>query len=123
MKLSDISDIVNGVCNKVFADAHVILINECQFFKDIVPWVKCAVETHNKTVYICGLDGDYKRDGFGNWLSLISFCDKITKQHSLCGNCKTREAIFTHRTSKDKQQELIGNMYIPLCRRCYTISS
>lgn len=118
--LSDVCDITNGIYSHVFIQAHVILINECQFFKDIVPWVKCAVETHNKTVFICGLDGDYKRDVFGNWLSLVPFCDKITKQRSLCGSCKTREAIFTHRTSNDTQQELIGNMYIPLCRNCYT---
>lgn len=117
--LSDISDIVNGNCSESFTQGQVILINECQFFKDALQWVKCAVETYNKTIFICGLDGDYKREQFGDWLSLVPFCDKITKLHSLCSICKQREAIFTHRTIKESKQELLGEMYTPLCRRCY----
>ena len=107
--------------SKEFTEANVILINEGQFFKDIVPWVKKAVDTYKKTIYICGLDGDFKRVQFNNWLGeLIPFCDKITKLTSICGDCKSKPAIFSHRISDEQEQEVIGNdNYIPLCRNCY----
>jgi len=118
--LSDVSDIVNNEITSEFINAKVILINEGQFFKDIVSWVKVAVEKYNKKVYICGLDGDYTRKQFGNWLGeLIPFCNKVTKLNSICASCKNKPAIFTHRSSDEIQQEFIGNNYLPLCRNCY----
>ena len=120
--LKEISDIVNSPPTKEFADSSIILINEGQFFKDIVPWVTCAVEEHKKTVYICGLDGDFQRNRFGNWLDLIPMCDKITKLHSFCSLCKRKPAIFSHRVSDETTQKLIGaDSYIPLCRFCYNL--
>lgn len=103
-------------------DVNIILINEGQFFEDIVHWVKEMVDQHKKKVYICGLDGDYKRERFGNLLELVPFCDKVTKLSSLCGNCKDgTEAIFTHRVTSSKEQVLIGEKdhYLPVCRKCY----
>lgn len=125
--LSEIADIINTPKEKIvenhktFMDAKVILINEGQFFSDIVEWVKKAVCEYNKSVYICGLDGDFKRELFGNWLNLIPLCDSIEKLHSFCSGCKKRPALFTHRTSLDTRQKVIGSddMYVPLCRLCY----
>ena len=120
VRLDEVCDIVNGNTTHAFDNSQVILINECQFFKDVVQWVKCAVQVYNKQVFICGLDGDYKREVFGDWLTLIPFCDRVTKLHSLCGGCKQNDAIFTHRNTDVNVQELIGNdMYRPLCRKCY----
>ena len=119
-ELNNVSDIVNNEVNDTFEKAKVVLINEGQFFKDIYDWVKTAVEQHNKQIYICGLDGDFQRNSFGDILKLIPICDKVTKLHSLCGGCKCNNAIFTHRQSMDLQQELIGtDIYVPLCRKCY----
>jgi len=72
-----------------FLASKVILINEGQFFPDIVEWVRTAVDVYNKKVYICGLDGDFERKSFtGNWLDLTRYCDKIYKLHSFCNKCK-----------------------------------
>tara|TARA_B110000261_G_scaffold153026_1_gene183185 strand:- start:1735 stop:2199 length:465 start_codon:yes stop_codon:yes gene_type:complete len=118
--LSDFSDIEYGCSCPEFTKASIILINEAQFFTDIVGWVKCAVERHQKKIYLCGLDGDYKREQFGELLDLIPFCDKITKLHSICGVCKKKDAIFTKRVVPSGEQKLIGNEeYIPVCRMCY----
>lgn len=105
----------------LFTKAKVILINEGQFFKDIVEWVERAVSDYHKCVYICGLDGDFKRETFGNWLNLIPFCDNVEKMRSFCNGCKKRPALFTHRTTSETKQKIIGaeDMYIPLCRKCY----
>ena len=104
-----------------FNETHIFLINEAQFFKDIVNWVKIAISPpYNKIVYLAGLDGDFKRELFGNWLELIPMCDTITKLSSICSSCKKRDAIFSHRLTNDTNQELIGNdIYKPLCRLCY----
>jgi len=123
--LSEISDILNDNLTPEFINAKVILINEGQFFKDIVTWVKKAVDIHNKHVYICGLDGDFKRKAFGVWLNeLIPFCNKINKLHSFCGKCKKQPAIFTHRITDNIEQEHISmEDYIPLCRLCYNLNN
>jgi thymidine kinase len=103
-----------------FLNAKVILINEGQFFDDIVDWVTFAVEKYHKNVYICGLNSDYKRNKFGNWLDLETISDNVVMLHSFCSKCKKKDAIFTHRLTKDVELELIGtDCYIPVCRQCY----
>ena len=100
----------------------IVLINEGQFFEDIVEWVVDMVDNHNKQIYICGLDGDYMRNKFGKILELIPFCDKVTKLTALCSKCRNgTRAIFTHRTVTSCEQVLIGEKesYMPLCRKCY----
>ena len=76
-----------------------------------------------KQVYICGLDGDFKRNKFGQLLDLIPYCDNVTKLHSICKRCLNNDvnnAIFSHRVTGEKDQTLIGSSaYIPLCRSCY----
>ena len=125
-KLSDICDIcdsntIDGNFEEEFKNAKIILINEGQFFEDIVEWVSIAVEKYNKNVYVCGLDGDFQRKKFGNWLEgLIPLCDNHTKFHSYCAECKKKKALFSHRLTDETAQKIIGTeCYIPLCRLCY----
>ena len=101
-------------------DTQVVLINEAQFFEDLVEDVKKLLEM-KKTIYICGLDGDYKRDKMGSILDLIPLCDKVTKLNSLCAICKDgTPAIFSKRITNETEQILIGSdNYIPVCRSCY----
>lgn len=111
---------VSGKYALEFLEAKAILINEGQFFPDIVEWVKLAVEKYHKNVYICGLNSDFKRNKFGNWLDLETISDNIVLLHSFCGCCKKRPAIFSHRLSNESAQEVIGSdCYIPVCRKCY----
>ena len=102
--------------------ADVVLINEGQFFEDIYEEVLDLVENHNKIVYICGLDGDFKRNKFGRLLDLIPYCDKVSKLVSLCAYCKNGSpGIFSHRITQETMQIVIGSdNYVPLCRSCYT---
>ena len=136
--MSEIADIIsvsvsNDISNDIskekltgkyldkFLESKVILINEGQFFTDIVEWVKIAVDVYHKKVYICGLDWDYERKSFnGDWLNLIPYCDKVKKLHSYCSNCKNKPAIFSHRLIHETAQKVIGaDCYVPLCRKCY----
>ena len=100
---------------------QVYLINEGQFFPDIIEWTKKAISRpFNKKVYICGLDGDFERNTFGDWLSLIAYSDSVTKLRSICCDCRKADAIFSYRLTSEKEQKVIGSSaYIPLCRHCY----
>lgn len=103
-------------------ESDVILINEGQFFHDIVEFTTRMVEEQHKKVYICGLDGDFKREKIGKLLDLVPICDKVTKLRALCGKCKDgTHAPFSFRNTNSTEQVLIGadDIYIPLCRMCY----
>lgn len=100
---------------------RVILINEGQFFHNLVPFVKTLLQ-YKKQIYIAGLDGDFQRNVFGNLLELIPLCDKVEKLSSLCGICKNgNKGIFSKRISKEMTQTVVGgsDKYIPVCRICY----
>lgn len=124
-KLTDIADISKDIINNgthihEFNTSDVILINEAQFFEDIVSWVTIAVEKYKKSVYVCGLNSDFKRKPFGNWLDLELICDKVTQLHSWCGLCKKQEALFSHRLTSETDKIVIGSdNYIPVCRKCW----
>ena len=120
-KLTDLVDFSQElVVMEQFTNTKVILINEAQFFDDIVQWVTTAVEKYNKKVYICGLNSDFQRKPFGNWLDLQQICDKVTHLHSWCGVCKKQQALFSHRLSCETDKIVIGaDNYIPVCRKCW----
>jgi thymidine kinase len=107
---------------KQINECDVILINEGQFFHDIVEFTTQMVEDHHKKVFICGLDGDFKREKIGKLLDLVPLCDKVTKLRALCGKCKDgTPAPFSFRNTNSTEQVLIGadDIYVPLCRKCY----
>lgn len=105
----------------------VLLINEGQFFTDVDVMVPKFVEEYNMRVFVCGLDGDFRRRKIGNIMNLIPYADNITKLTSLCRGCNGecgKPALFTHRVSKETEQVVIGSdNYIPLCRKCYNSSN
>jgi thymidine kinase len=109
----------------LWIDADVILINEGQFFEDLVETVIEMVDVHKKQVHICGLDGDFRRQRFGTLLDLIPYSDKVEKLTAFCGICKDgTPAVFSHRVTNESAQVVIGSdNYMPLCRSCYPKNS
>ena len=99
----------------------VFFINEGQFFSDLKFYVDYLVNRKNKKIYVCGLDGDFRREKFGTLLDIIPICDDIIKLKALCITCKKNEAIFTHRLTSQKEQTIVGGSesYCALCRSCY----
>ncbi len=99
--------------------ADIILINEGQFFQDLQECVLEMVNVYKKHVSICGLDGDFQQQKFGQLLDLIPHCNRIEKLTTYCSVCKTGVAIFSKRLSPEKEQLVIGSEnYIPVCRKC-----
>ena len=71
LSLTTLSDIIT---HENMEKYNVILINEGQFFEDINETVRKLVEVYNKTVYVCGLDGDFQKKQI--W--------KSTRPYSVC---------------------------------------
>lgn len=96
----------------------IILINEGQFFEDILLVIEW-VNIHNKHVIISALDGDYKGETFGDIYKLYPHSDSICKMKALCHYCENgTEAIYTHRLSNEQERIVIGHdNYVPLCRK------
>ena len=107
---------------KEYLESKVIIIEEAQFFSDLVEFVIEAVEVYEKHVIIAGLDGDASRKPFGKILELIPYADSIVKLKALCKKCGDgNEALFTSKKTHDLATVDIGgsDKYEALCRKHY----
>jgi thymidine kinase len=116
-----IVDNLKDLDNNVIIDYQVIVIDEAQLFNDLKKYVLFLVENLNLHVIIGGLDGDYKREPFGEILNLIPYADDYKKLTAMCNKCNDETpAIFTKRIINNNDQIFIGtDCYIPLCRYHY----
>lgn len=98
-----------------------IFIDEGQFFTDLKQYVTMWCDSYKKNITVAGLDGDFKREPFGQILELIPKCDNIIKLKALCNICKDdTEGLFTMRLSNENTQVSIGvDNYISVCRKHY----
>jgi len=97
-------------------------IDEGQFFSDLYPFVKIAVEKYNKHVVVSGLDGDSNRNPFGDIIKLIPICDTIDKLTAYCIKCNNGTlGPFTKKISASNAIVDIGGIdkYLPVCRNHY----
>ncbi len=118
--ISNIKDIFSNDIN--LATIDTILIDEAQFFNNLKEDVLNLVENKNINVFIAGLDGDFKRNKFGEILDLIPYADKLKKLRAYCKICNDgTKASFSKRIIKNDSQIMIGatNEYIPVCRKHY----
>lgn len=105
-----------------YRDAKLIILEEAQFFQDLVSFVLKAVEEDGKHLIVVGLDGDSERRPFGDILKLIPYCDSVEKITSLCSECGDgTPALFSYRCAPVSEQVAVGaeDMYKPLCRKHY----
>lgn len=114
-KLEDIN-------NNIIENSDIIIINEGQFFSDLIEFCLLWCEKMNKNIIVGGLDGDFKRRPFGKILDLIPYADSVEKLTAYCKKCSDgTKALFTHRTSSEKNTIVIGGSsnYEALCRYHY----
>lgn len=113
------------------SEVHVIGIDEGQFFPDLVKKAEQWVEEEGKHVRVAGLDGDFRRNKFGQVLDLIPIADEAVKLSASCkiclaelertgfhGNLMTIVGPFTKRLGTSTEQKIVGgaNLYLPVCR-------
>jgi thymidine kinase len=114
--------------NKDYADCHIVVIEEGQFFTDLLYFVERAVDTDKKHVIVAGLSGDFKRRPFGQILDLVPIADSIEKLTAFCKLCCDGTlAHFSKRivgggdSYTKSEQILVGtsDTYLPVCRFHY----
>jgi len=114
--------LLEDIDSKLIEETDVIAIDEGQFFPDIEKFIKKWEQT-DKSMYICGLDGNYKRGKIGHLLDIIPLCNTVVKLNALCTECKNgNKAPFTNRKKHPSTDEvLIGDkeQYSSLCRSHY----
>ena len=108
--------------------SKLVIVEEAQFFADLIPFVIHAVDVDNKHVVVVGLDGDAERRPFGKVLDLIPHADRVTKMTSFCRYCKNASpALFTFAYSSDAEASAAAGTpcigaderYVPVCRSHY----
>ena len=105
-----------------YINADIIVIEEAQFFTDLLSFVVNAADKDGKVVIVAGLDGDFKKDPFGDILKLIPHAEKVTKLNALCLLCGDgTPAAFTKRIIENDSQTFVGSSesYIAVCRKHY----
>lgn len=125
--VKNLKDISN---NPLYLEANVIIIEEGQFFENLVEFVLETVEVYGKHVIVAGLDGDASRKPFGEILALIPYCDNIIKLKAICKKCSIiNNALFTsNKSTIVKTNDSIINVggadkYEALCRKHYLESN
>lgn len=110
---------VKNTWKDLYQRSSIICINEAQFFSDLKKYCLEFCNHDSKKIILCGLDGDYKQEPFGEILDLIPHADEITRLHAFCKVCNNgTKAYFTKRTIANIETVLIGGSqeYIPVCR-------
>jgi thymidine kinase len=111
-----------------YKESKLVVIEEAQFFGDLVEFVTQAVDKDGKHVVVVGLDGDAQRKPFGKVLDLVPLADRITKLTSMCKECADgTPAIFTAAITDDAVaaatvgEACVGaaDKYVPMCRKHY----
>jgi thymidine kinase len=104
---------MNSARDALFHARH-IMINEAQFFPDLVEFVK---EYSQRNIYIYGLDGDFKQEKIGYILDIIPLCDTVTKLKATCA-CGEPAIYSKILESTESDQYQPNAQYIPVCRKC-----
>ena len=94
----------------------VYLIDEAQFFRNLVPFVHLCLEA-NKIVHVYGLVGDFHGRVFGDIPKLLPHADSVKQLYARC-ECGAK-ALYSHRTSASVGLVDACATYVPRCRRCF----
>src|SRR5260221_4719114 len=110
------AEFLEEVPARYIEEAHVIGIDEGQFFTDLgkfsLQWTKLG-----KDVIVAALDGTFEQKMFDPIIELLPKCERVEKLSAICLSCK-QEGFFTYRKSNTKELVVIGGseMYEARCR-------
>lgn len=113
------------VDSAVLAAHSDIIVDEGQFFPDLVEGVLKFAEALGKQVIVAGLLTDYRRKPFGQMLELMGYADAHHKlDEALCDDCLLQgvrtKSLFTRSLVKMSAQIRVGkDDFRGCCRECY----
>lgn len=103
-----------------FNNASIIIIDELQFFDDILEYIPDWCDKYNKYIVASGLNGDSNRKPFGKVLDLIPYCNCVHHLTGICSICcDGTPSIFSKKIVNNNNTILVGSngMYIAVCRK------
>lgn len=112
--------VAERLTNVVVDGYDAIIVEELQFFEDAFDSIVRWVEEVGVSVICAGLDGDFKRQPFGDTLRLIPYADKVIKLNALCKSCGDgTTAHFSRRVVESSDKVLVGgaSSYEAVCRK------
>ncbi len=119
--LEKLFDIFNSSWKELYDDADVIIIEEGQFFPDLLSFIeKETDEQLHKDFIVSGLSGDFQRKPIGDILRIIPLAEHVIKLNGFCQSCKDGTAgTFTKRIVELDNQILVGgkDSYECVCRK------
>jgi thymidine kinase len=126
------SELLGLLDSSEFAAARLIIVEEGQFFPDIVEFALAAVEQEGKDLVVVGLDGDAHRRPFGRLLELIPLADEVQRLYAFCKMCGDgTPARFTCAVTPTIAAATLGgganvggsDSYQPVCRKHFLASN
>lgn len=116
-------DSLQQVSETLLKNSDIVIVDEAQFFTNLIPFCEFVVDTLEKKLYLVGLDGDSNRRKFGEILDCIPLADRVEKLHAFCRRCANgRPGLFSYRKPNAPSEQItIGgpDLYETLCRECY----
>jgi thymidine kinase len=100
--------------------AHVVGIDEAQFFDDAIVETAERLANAGIRVICAGLDQDYRGKPFGPMAALMCVAEYVSKLHAICTRCGAA-ACRSQRLVGTEGQLFVGGMadYEPRCRACF----
>lgn len=119
---------VDEMRRQIDPEAHIILIEEAQFFDSSIADLATELADTGREVILAGLDQDFRREPFGPMAKLLTIADEVVKLRAICVNCGA-PASHTYRTidgkaaHRDDPVVLIGatETYEARCRACFEL--
>lgn len=101
-------------------NAHVVGIDEGQFFSHDLVAVCNELADAGKRVIVAGLDQDYRGNPFEPMPQLLAIGEYITKTLAICVVCGG-PADRTQRITQQQERVVVGakNIYEARCRKCF----
>lgn len=128
------TDKLTNINKEILDEYDVIGIEEAQFFDDLYDGCVNLLQM-KKAIIVVGLDGDFRRNNFGEIHKLLPISDEFYKMKSKCNFCcniskklnirSVIDAPFTLRLSDDSDLISVGgsDKYVPVCRYHYDMYS
>ena len=144
-------DIEKAVCISVLSEIdrmvssgtyNVIAIDEGQFFPDLFEYVTNWADRLSVHIVVAGLDGNAKREPFGDMLRLVPHAEEVERLSAFCAVCRDGTvAVYSKRMVegqpippllqgaplvRDPQNQIIiggADIYKPVCRKHFLYST
>jgi thymidine kinase len=109
-------------------DAHVVGIDEAQFFDGEIVGVIDELAESGKRVIVAALDRDFRGEPFGPMPGILAVAEFVDKLQAICQRCAepatcTQRLIEGQPARYDDPVVLVGatDSYEPRCRSCHEV--